>query len=70
MCYLSCAEYIKHITYFLQQAIENTFAVANKIEKGDCFCELPPGIDGERMHLISDISGYNETICSVRRIIN
>jgi len=47
-----------------QQAIENTFAIAGKI-KSECFCELPPEYEGERLQLLTDSSEFNLTSCEV-----
>ncbi|KAL7044697.1 hypothetical protein ACKWTF_002028 [Chironomus riparius] len=51
---------------FIYKAIENTFAIAGKVNKEGCFCELPPGYEGEKLQLISDSSEFNFTSCELK----
>jgi hypothetical protein len=54
---------IKYIV--LEQAIENTFAVANKVPMDDCVCEPAGSFRNNSIEQLKQYAEYNKVDCEV-----
>lgn len=55
------------ITLDLSQAIENVFAIGNKIPLGSCFCQPPGGMVNNTAERFEEYMTYDKESCKVSR---